>query len=99
MFLCVSVCAYCSVCAIDNNSLQPASAATKTNHPLLFPAKKQVPLVGNALLTAENGQTAAARQAGATTGVTRMLYGSIASTWGRKANGSLAAWHNSLLSV
>lgn len=54
-----------------------------------------IPNVGKALQLAADGQ----RQAGLVTGVTRMMYGSIPRSWGRATNGSLAAWHSTLLSV
>lgn len=55
-----------------------------------------IPNVGSALQNAANG---GASEAAVVTGVTRMLYGSIPRSWGRMANGSLAAWHNTLNSV
>jgi hypothetical protein len=58
-----------------------------------------IPDVGKALDLAASGSTPAARQAGRVAGVTRMLYGTIPSTWGRMANGSLAAWSSKLISV
>lgn len=58
-----------------------------------------IPDIGKALDLAESGSTVAARQAGRVAGVTRMLYGTIPSTWGRMPNGSLAAWSSKLISV
>lgn len=54
-----------------------------------------IPNVGQALEMAAEGM----RQAGKTTGVTRMMYGSIPSSWGRKVDGTLAAWAGTLMSV
>jgi hypothetical protein len=54
-----------------------------------------IPTVGQALQLAAAGR----RQAGAVTGVTRMMYGSIPKSWVRKADGTLAAWAGTLMSV
>lgn len=58
-----------------------------------------IPSMGEALNVAASAQSNAGKEAGVVKGVTRMLYGSIPSSWGRKANGNLAAWHSSLTSV
>lgn len=58
-----------------------------------------IPSVGKAFRLAEEAATPSARYAGVMSGVTRMMVGSIPSSWGRKADGSLAAWHEKLISV
>jgi len=58
-----------------------------------------VPYVGKALSVAATAANTAAQQSGAVTGVVRMLSGSIPRSWGRKADGSLAAWHDNLMSM